>query len=162
MNVEEKVEGMVNEIIAKEGLSVELVDVEYVKERDWYLRIFIDKSGGISVDDCQEMSELIGEALDEQDFIKDSYLLEVSSPGLDRRLRKPRDFVREKGRAVDVTLFAPEKGLKSTKTDGKLLTGILGDYDGKHLILENNTKDGEEKCVIPVSNIAAVRLHIDI
>ena len=80
--VEEAVEKIVNELLA--DTSLELVDVEYVKERDWYLRVFIDKEGGIEIDDCQQLSEKLEEILDEKNMIKDSYVLEVSSPGLDR------------------------------------------------------------------------------
>ena len=89
-----------------EGSELELVDVTYTCEKDYYLRVFIDKEGGIGIDDCQALSEKIEEVLDKQDLIKDSYILEVSSPGLDRVLSKERDFVREQGKTVDVTLYA--------------------------------------------------------
>ena len=150
MSIEEKVEELVGAVIAEKKLPVKLVDVEYVKERDWYLRIFIDKPGGVSLDDCQELSEIIGNELDKRDLIADSYLLEVSSPGLDRQLRKPRDFARERGKTVDVTFF------KARPEGGKSLTGVLTDYDGETLRLN----DGELS--LPVKEIAAVRLHIDI
>ena len=82
--VEEAVAKIVTELIA--GKDLELVAVEYVKERDWYLRVFIDKAGGIEIDDCQELSEQLEEVLDAKNIIADSYILEVSSPGLDRVL----------------------------------------------------------------------------
>ena len=86
-NIEQQVEKIVLELL--EGQSeIEMVDVEYVKERDWYLRVFIDKEGGIEIDDCQALSEKLEERLDAEDFITDSYILEVSSPGIDRVLRK--------------------------------------------------------------------------
>lgn len=126
---------------------IELVDVEYVKEHDWYLRVYIDKPGGIDIEDCQDLSEKLEAELDKRNVIADSYILEVSSPGIDRVLRKPRDFVREEGKAVDITLFAPRDGKKS-------LTGILTGFDGENLEL-----DGGEK--LPLKDVAQVRLHID-
>lgn len=93
--IENLVEGLVNDIIASTDL--EMVDVEYVKEREWYLRVFLDKEGGLEVEDCQWVSERLENKLDELDPIKDSYYLEVSSPGIDRALKKERDFVRHSG-----------------------------------------------------------------
>ena len=84
----------IEDLIAKEvetiiaGSDIELVDVEYVRERDWYLRVFIDKEGGVDLEDCQAVSEKLSRVLDEKDPIRENYLLEVSSPGLDRILRK--------------------------------------------------------------------------
>ena len=84
-NIEQQVEKIVLELL--EGQSeIEMVDVEYVKERDWYLRVFIDKEGGIEIDDCQALSEKLEERLDAEDFITDSYILEVSSPGKEKEL----------------------------------------------------------------------------
>ena len=145
--VEDRVWGIVQEIL-QDCPGVELVDVEYVRERDWYLRVFIDKDGGVLLDDCQEISEALGERLDSEDFISESYMLEVSSPGLDRVLRKDRDFAREMGKQVDVSLYAPVGGKKQ-------LVGRLAGYDGKTLVLA-----GEEP--IPMERVANVRLHIDI
>ena len=136
-------------VIAEEflqGTGLELVDVEYVKEHDWYLRIFIDKEGGIEIDDCQQLSEKVEEVLDKKDIIKDSYILEVSSPGLDRVLKKDKDFVREKGKKVDVTLYAPLNG-------EKLIVGVLEGKSDSELILEDRS--------IALDKIAQVRLHID-
>ncbi len=93
-NIEAAVEEIVSELLAGQDV-IELVDVEYVKEHtDWYLRVYIDKDGGIDIEDCQELSEKLEVQLDERNVIPDSYILEVSSPGIDRVLRKPRDFVR--------------------------------------------------------------------
>ena len=89
--VEEFVSGVVETII--ESTELELVDVEYVHEREWYLRVFLDKEGGIDLDDCQMVSEKLSEVLDVKDPIKENYLLEVSSPGLDRVLKKEKDFI---------------------------------------------------------------------
>ena len=84
--IESAVEKIVSDIIA--GSKLELVDVEYVKEHDWYLRVFLDKESGMEIDDCQWVSERLEAKLDETDLIKDHYYLEVSSPGLDRPLKK--------------------------------------------------------------------------
>ena len=126
--------------------ELELVDVECVRERDWYLRIYIDKEGGIDIEDCQALSERLEEMLDREDFIPDAYILEVSSPGLDRVLRKPRDFEREQGKAVDVTLYAPFEGKKQW-------TGTLAGYDGEMLTLDDGIR-------IPLDQISQIRLHI--
>jgi len=142
--IEDAVERIVEELLV--GTDIELVSVEYVREKDWYLRVFIDKAGGIEIDDCQELSGRLEKILDEKDIIKGSYILEVSSPGLDRELKKPKDFQRENGKTVDVSLFAPIDGKK-------LISGVLKNYDGEHI-----TIDEQE---LPMDNVAQVRLHID-
>ena len=109
-DIEQLVSQEVETIIA--GTDLELVDVEYVRERDWYLRVFIDKEGGVGLEDCQAVSEKLSEFLDVKDPITDKYLLEVSSPGLDRILKKDTDFVRYKDRDVDVH---PTKELKALR-----------------------------------------------
>lgn len=144
--VEDAVEAIVQELLKNQDV-IELVDVEYVKEHDWYLRVYIDKEGGIDIEDCQALSEKLEEALDKGDVVPDSYILEVSSPGIDRVLRKPRDFTREQGKKVDVTLYAPREGKK-------LLVGELTGFDGDAIGLDGETK-------IPLADIAQVRLHID-
>ena len=147
-NIEQQVEKIVLGLL--EGQSeIEMVDVEYVKERDWYLRVFIDKEGGIEIDDCQALSEKLEERLDVEDFITDSYILEVSSPGIDRVLRKQRDFQREQGKKVDVSLYAPLEGSKE-----KELTGVLTGSDEASITL-----DGELQ--LPLEKVAQIRLHID-
>ena len=86
--------------------NFELVDVEYVKEAGtWYLRAYIDKEGGIAVDDCEVISRRLSDWLDKEDFIDDSYILEVSSPGLGRPLKKEKDYKRSIGREVEVRLY---------------------------------------------------------
>ncbi len=116
-----------------DALSFELVDVEFVKEgANWYLRIYIDKAGGIGIDDCQRVSQELSDKLDEIDPIKQSYILEVSSPG-ERPLKKARDFERFKGEAVEVKLFQPLNGKKIFV--GELL-GLSGD------VFEIKTDDG--------------------
>ncbi|MBD3879766.1 MAG: ribosome maturation factor RimP [Quinella sp. 1Q5] len=145
-----KVESQVEDIMAEllSGTNYELVDVEYVKEgRDWYLRIFIDKVGGIDLDDCQTISEQLSSRLDSLDIISGAYILEVSSPGIDRILKKDKDFVREAGKIVDVTLYAPLDGKKS-------FVGELISRDEEFL----NIKD---IAPLPREKVALVRLHID-
>ena len=142
--IEAEVEKSVEELL--ENTALELVAVDYVKERDWYLRVFIDKEGGVDLDDCQDLSRKLEELLDAQDIIKTSYILEVSSPGLDRELKKPRDFQREMGKDIDVSLFAPLDGKK-------VVTGPLSAYDGETI----NVGD----MAIPMDKVAKVNLHID-
>jgi ribosome maturation factor RimP len=130
-----KVEDIVEELakpIADE-LSFELVDVEYLKEgANWYLRIFIDKPGGVTIDDCQALSERMSVILDREDPIKQSYMLEVSSPG-ERPLKKDRDFERFRGEYVEIRLYQPLNGKKVY--EGELL-GLKGN------IIEIKTDDG--------------------
>ena len=142
--IEAEVEKIVEELL--ENTALELVAVDYVKERDWYLRVFIDKEGGVDLDDCQDLSRKLEELLDAQDLIKTSYILEVSSPGLDIELKKPRDFQREMGKDIDVSLFAPLDGKK-------VVTGPLSAYDGETI----NVGD----MAIPMDKVAKVNLHID-
>jgi len=144
--IENAVEEIVMELL-RDRPELELVDVEYVKEGEWYLRVFIDKEGGIDLDDCQELSERLGKVLDDRNLIAERYMLEVSSPGLDRVLRKERDFTREMGKQVDVSFYAPMDGKKQ-------MTGILSGYDGASLTLQ-----GKES--IPMEKISLVRLHIE-
>ena len=143
--VEARVENLMQEIL--DGTDFELVDVEFVKERDWYLRVFVDKVGGIDLDDCQMLSEKLGEILDKDPIIENAYILEVSSPGIDRVLKKDKDFLREVGKKVDVTLYAPVDG-------EKFFVGELKGRDEKFLYLENFDP-------LPREKIAQVRLHLD-
>lgn len=146
--IESLVEKLVTDIIKDSDL--ELVDVEFVKERDWYLRIFLDKDGGVELDDCQMVSEQIEKKLDEIDPIKESYYLEVSSPGLDRVLRKERDFVRHVGDKVEVSTFVPINGQKN-------IVGILKGLENGDIALE---VDGSVMHV-PKEKTSQVRLHIE-
>lgn len=130
--IEDAVAEIASPIIAKN--SLELVDVEFIKEgANWYLRVYIDKPGGVNIDDCQAVSEELSEKLDKLDPIEQSYFLEVSSPGLDRPLKKDKDFERFKGETVEVKLFQPIDGKKVF--EGQL----LGLIDNKIAIqLSNN------------------------
>jgi ribosome maturation factor RimP len=116
--IEQVVEELTLPIIEKHNF--ELVDVEYVKEGgDYFLRVYIDKEGGITLDDCHSVSTDLSTLLDEKDPIKDNYYLEVSSPGLDRPLKKAKDFERYIGRDVEVKLYKPIEGQK--QFEGELL-----------------------------------------
>ena len=143
--VEEAVEKLAEEILA--DTDYELVDVEYVKERDWFLRIYIDKDGGVGLDDCQEVSGLLDERIEKLGILNDRFILEVSSPGLDRALKKEKDFQREMGKKVDITLYKPLNGEKN-------ITGVLTGYAGDTVTID-------EERELPLKDIALVRLHID-
>ncbi len=147
---EQKATALILPII--EQMKFELVDVEYVKEGGtWYLRAYIDKPGGITVDDCEAVSRLFSDLLDEEDFIEDSYVMEVSSPGLDRPLKKDRDLERSIGREVDVKLFRPLAGQKE-------MTGTLLAFTKDTLTIGFGEED---RIDIPRETIALVRLSFD-
>lgn len=130
----------------------ELVDVEYVKEvGTWYLRVYIDKEGGIAVDDCEVISRNLGAWLDEKDFIDDSYILEVSSPGLGRPLKKEKDFVRSMGKEVEIKLYRQINKRKD-------FTGILKAYDKDTVTI---LVQKEEEMVFNRPDIALIRLAFD-
>ena len=130
----------------------ELVDVEYVKEAGtWYLRAYIDKEGGIAVDDCEVISRKLGEWLDKEDFIDESYILEVSSPGLGRPLKKEKDFIRSMGKDVDVRLYRQIDKQKE-------FTGALSAYDENTVTL---TMEDGSKMVFEKPDIALIRLALD-
>ena len=130
----------------------ELVVVEYVKEGgNWYLRTYIDKEGGITVDDCEVISRTLSDWLDKEDFIADSYTLEVSSPGLGRPLKKDKDFERSMGEDVELRLYKPRDKQKE-------FAGILKGYDRETVTIE--TEDGREE-VFTRQEIALIRLAFD-
>ena len=105
---EEQTEQLLQPIIDENNF--ELVDVEYVKEGgNWFLRAYIDKEGGITIDDCELVSRALSDLLDKEDFIPDSYILEVSSPGLGRQLKKDKDFKRSIGKEIEIKLYKPVK-----------------------------------------------------
>ena len=129
----------------------ELVDVEWVKEAGtWYLRAYVDKEGGISVDDCEIVSRRLSDWLDKEDFITESYILEVSSPGLGRPLKKEKDFARSLGKDVDVKLYRARDKRKD-------FTGVLKAYDEQTVTIE---EEGEE-LVFERGEIALIRLAFD-
>lgn len=135
-----------------EAHGFELVDVEYVKEGgNWYLRAYIDKPGGIAVDDCEVISRALSDQLDEEDFIEESYILEVSSPGLGRPLKKEKDFARSIGQEVELRTYRAVNRQKE-------FTGILSAYDKESITLE---LENEETLVFDRADVALVRLAFD-
>jgi ribosome maturation factor RimP len=146
--IEDKISALVEPLLVETQL--ELVDVEYVQEREWYLRIFIDKPGGIGIDDCEQLSRNLEPILDEVDYLKQAYYLEVSSPGLDRVLRREKDFVRYAGKLVDIKFYRPREGVK------EVTASLKGLQDGV-LCVENKGRE----VTYPQDEIAQVRLHID-
>ena len=143
--VEEFVSSVVEGIIAGTDM-----DVDYVRERDWYLRVYLDKPGGVDLDDCQLVSEKLSAVLDEKDPITENYLLEVSSPGLDRVLKKDKDLVRYNGRDVDIQLFKAINGSKQ-------FTGALQGFTDSTIDFIING----ESMTFERSTIAQIRLHLD-
>ena len=135
-----------------ERMQFELVDVEYVKEGSmYYLRAYIDKEGGITINDCEAVAREMNELLDREDFIPDSYTFEVSSPGLGRPLKKDKDLERSLGESVDVRLFRAIDRQKE-------FTGILKAWDKETVTLEF---EDEAELVIERANIALIRLAFD-
>ena len=135
-----------------EELGFELVDVEYVKEgSSWYLRAYIDKPGGININGCETVSRRLSDILDEKDYIDDAYILEVSSPGLGRPLRKEKDFRRSLGEEVEVRTYRMIEKQKE-------FTGILKEYDEKTVTIE---EDGGNVRIFEKSDIALIRLAFD-
>ncbi|MCI6732673.1 MAG: ribosome maturation factor RimP [Lachnospiraceae bacterium] len=148
--VEQKTEELIAPII--EAHHFELVDVEYVKEGSMkYLRVYIDKEGGITVDDCEVISREFNDVLDREDYVDEAYVFEVSSPGLGRPLKKDKDFARSLGDEVEVRLF---KALNKKKE----YTGILKSYDEQTVTI---TTEDEVDVVFERASIALIRLAFD-
>ena len=157
---EEKTEKFILPILEKNRF--ELVDVEYVKEGStWYLRAYIDKEGGITLDDCELVNRAWSDLMDENDFIPEAYILEVSSPGLGRQLKKEKDFKRSIGQDVDVKFYQSRKipaGRNGKEVSVKEITGTLKAYTKEKITLETDfAKEYEIAC----SDISTVKLTID-
>lgn len=147
---EQRTEALIMPLI--EANHFELVDVEYVKEGGtWYLRAYIDKPGGITVDDCEVVNRALSDLLDQEDFIEESYILEVSSPGLGRPLKKERDFARSLGEEVEIRTYRMVNKQKEFR-------GILKAYDKDTVTIET---EEEEEQVFERENIALIRLAFD-
>ena len=147
---EQQTEELLEPIVTGHGF--ELVDVEYVKEAGtWYLRAYIDKPGGITVDDCEVVSRQFSDILDEKDYIEDAYIFEVSSPGLGRPLKKEKDFKRSMGEEVEIRTYRAIDRQKE-------FTGILKAYDNDTVTIayEDDTEQ-----VFNKSDIALIRLALD-
>ncbi len=135
-----------------EAQGCSLWDVEYVKEAgEWYLRVYIDKPGGVSIDDCEAVSRPLSDKLDEADPIEGSYTFEVSSAGADRALRKPEHFAAYLGSEVEVRLYRPQSGRKNW-------VGTLLRYEDGAVTLQTPT--GES--VFTKQDVAQVRLYVRI
>lgn len=154
MSKREEYEQLTEELVMPiiEQNNFELVDVEYVKEAsNYYLRIYIDKAGGITVDDCEIVSRALGDLLDAKDFIEESYVLEVSSPGLGRPLKKEKDFKRSIGMEVEIHLY---KAIDRQKD----YTGVLIAYSDDDVII---AVDDDKEMKIERKDIALIRLAFD-
>ena len=152
MKITTRTEELVKEIIINDDL--EIVSVEYLKEgSNWILRVYIeDREGNLSIEDCTRISRALSGKLDEEDFIDDSYILEVSSPGVERPLRDEEDYNRFKGRKVYIKTYAPLNGKKE-------FTGTLeGLVDDTVNIILNDT---DSKVEIPFKSIANARLSVE-
>ncbi len=147
---ESKTEALLMPIIEEKGF--EFVDVEYVKEgSNWYLRAYIDKEGGITINDLEEVSRTLSDRLDEEDYISDAYILEVSSPGLGRPIKKDRDFDRNIDKEIEIHLYRAINGQKQ-------FVGLLKSYDKETITIEN--EDGN-KTAIDRAGVALVREYIE-
>lgn len=154
MSKREMYEARTEELITPilERNNFELVDVEYVKEGgSWYLRAYIDKEGGITVVDCELVAREMNDLLDQEDFIDDSYIFEVSSPGLGRPLKKEKDYIRSMGKELEIRTY---RAINKQKE----FYGILKSYDEKTVTIE--TEDGED-LTFEKSEIALIRLAFD-
>ena len=137
-----------------EKLGLELVDVEFVKEgKNWFLRVYIDSTDGIDIEECGTVSEQLSEKLDELDPIEQPYFLEVSSPGVERPLKKPEDVKNAIGKNVNIKLYEPING-------EKVYEGLLKDFDGETLFMEIRVKTQVKKVELPYAKVANARLAV--
>ena len=146
---EQKTEELLEPIVS--ALGFELVDVEYVKEAGtWYLRAYIDKPEGVNILDCENVSRALSEALDKADFIPDAYILEVSSPGLGRTLKKDKHLQKSIGEEVEIKLFKPIDKCKE-------FSGILESFNADNITI---TENGSPR-TFARADIALIRLALD-
>ena len=148
--ITDKVTELAKPVVEEEGCS--LWDVEYVREAgDWFLRVFIDKDGGVGIDDCERISRRLDPILDEADPIPDHYVFEVGSAGAERELKRPRDFEQFMGSDVEVRLYQPVNGCK-------VYVGVLSGYDNGRVTVTA----GKNEVSFDKSQIALVKLHVSI
>lgn len=154
--IEKKTEEILTPIAEANGVKV--YDVEYVKEgADYYLRCFIDKEGGVNINDCENVSRAMSAKLDVDDYIEDAYILEVSSPGLGRALKKDRHLNQSIGEEVDVKLYKPLEGTKD-----KEFTGFLKEFTETTLTISCPISEEEdEDMIFDRKNIASIKLTLD-
>ncbi len=147
--IEARVEAILTPLVMENDISV--YDVEYVKEAsDWYLRIYITKPEGITIQDCEKISRAMSEKLDELDFIEEAYIFEVSSPGLGRTLKKDKHFLMSIGEEVEIKTYKPIQKQRE-------FTGILESFDNESIII----KSSEEQIKFQRADIALIRLALD-
>ena len=147
---EAKTEQLIAPIIAAN--HVELFDVDYIKEgQDWYLRVYIDKEGGVTIDDCQAVSRAFNEVLDKENYIADQYIFEVSSPGLTRPLKKEKDYVRNMGKEIEIRTYRAIDRCKE-------FTGILKAYDDTSVTIAD---ENDKETTFLKTDIALIRQAID-
>ena len=145
-NIEEKVEKLLEPIIEKEGY--ELYDVEYAKEgKNYFLRIFIDNEKGIDLNDCEKVNDAITDILDEANYIKEQYFLEVSSPGIERILRKEKHLQKNIGQEISINLF------KKDENGNKEYIGVLESFDENNLKI----KQGDNEIEVQRKNISQIK-----
>jgi ribosome maturation factor RimP len=150
---EERAEALLKPIAESNGCEV--YDIEYVKEgSDWYLRAYIDKPEGVNIIDCENVSRAFSDKLDEEDFIADAYILEVSSPGLGRALKKDRHLEKSIGEEVEVKTYKPIDKQKE-------FIGILKSYDKDTITIEMENNSETKDMVFAKSDIAIIRLTLD-
>lgn len=141
-----------------EKFGVQIYDVEYVKEgADWYLRAYIDKDGGVTIEDCEKVSRAVSEVMDQDDFIDDAYILEVSSPGLGRTLKKDKHLEKSIGMEVEVKTYKPIEKQKE-------FSGVLKEFDADSITIVTEEADAEENNMemkFARSEIALIRLALD-
>lgn len=146
----DRITALAEPIVREEGCT--LWDVEYVREAGtWYLRLFIDKEGGVSIDDCEKISRRIDPILDEEDPIQDSYVFEVGSAGADRALKRPSDFIQFMGNMVEISLYKPLNGTKR-------YVGELRQYQDGNVEI----RQGNSTVLFSKEQIAQVRLYVSI
>ena len=135
-----------------EDAGVEIYDVEYVKEgSDWYLRAYIDKEGGVTIEDCEKVSRAVSEVMDREDFIPDAYILEVSSPGLGRTLKKDKHLARSIGEEVEIKTYKPIEKQKE-------FSGVLREFDAQSVTIEPEEGTSMK---FARSDVALIRLALD-
>lgn len=146
---ETKTETLLAPIVERFG--VEIYDIEYLKEgSDWYLRVYIDKPEGVNINDCENVSRALSDELDREDFIQDAYILEVSSPGLGRALKKDKHLEKSLGEEVEIKTYKPIDKCKE-------FNGILKAYDNDTITITIN----EEEKIFARAEIAIIRLALD-
>lgn len=148
--ITERVAELAKGIVEEEGCSI--WDVEYVREAgSWFLRLFIDKQGGVGIDDCERISRRLDPVLDEADLIQDSYIFEVGSAGAERELKRPEDFQRFMGSEIELRLYQPMNG-------SKVFVGILTEYEDGNLTMTV----GKNNMCFTKAQTALVKLHVSI